>query len=740
MATRPPVVPDEWEDVTEVWEDVAAAPPAPARESFGLDRATGISETPWYDREIPISPTGAKLPFTPRQAVDAIPAVAAGLASLHPAGQTITGAAMLSGAAGGAGEAWRQNIRRAMGLLSPETPVEAAKDIVVEGGIQGVLGGTGQGLGMAGGRLTRSLKPAEATTPVTQVAREIGLPVSDPAGGIPLRRPSEGYIANIFARHQEPRVLKQAAGEINKELTDIGAPLVEGTPPSKGTLLKQTRESIQQTAASRAKDAAEGLAADRSKAAANLRAEKAARAARRAGEKNASAARAAESERVMAAMDESAAASRSAELAAAEKRVRDIFGESGGIQGDEAIRARMLTSKQAKAKEFGAGFDKALEQFRGTPVDATSLLSQVDEMAATQGNIPMVQQARAELASYRILDEAGNPTNMIPAEKIRMFSEKYGGLRVFNPTRNQGAAFPLRRSAEESLEQGLAGREGFADYEAAKTAYATDFAPDYRRGIVPRVLKNEQQPQMIVAAAAKARKSPKEAKAILRALTDTGEGAELQSFRAALVERDLLANGIEDFPKRLASYDPDVLSMYFGAADAKGLKTISEHASRLTQKPVPMKSQLGPSTPLAIPAEPPIARPSFPTKAPSVAEFRQALTSERLTHIIEALQSAQRPLSGWGGAQAVARPAAAIAAGAAFGPRAAIGVLTGAELHGLMATAVAYHPKGTLAKLGRGLNLLASGSPRPLIQTLTEMARQQKMQENQAAANQGGNR
>lgn len=131
-----------------------------------LNRTTGISETPWFDR-----PIGNKAGFvpggvlvrnvTPREALEALPALGGALGGLVGGGIGSIGTAMIGGAGG---EAARQLIRRKLGVKSPATSEEAALDIgkqaAIQGGAQAVGVGAQAALERMAPRLMQSaLKP-----------------------------------------------------------------------------------------------------------------------------------------------------------------------------------------------------------------------------------------------------------------------------------------------------------------------------------------------------------------------------------------------------------------------------------------------------------------------------------------------------------------------------------------------------------------------------------------------------
>lgn len=132
------------------------------------------------------------------RAVDALPMVGGtvggilgGLSGLPTLGLgSVPGAIAGASALGAGGEAARQLINRARGKEAPTEPLEAAKDIAVQGGIQGAFEGAGAGVSRVlakGGRavLRGYLKPAlserllpKANEIVDTVVRE-GLPVTE---------------------------------------------------------------------------------------------------------------------------------------------------------------------------------------------------------------------------------------------------------------------------------------------------------------------------------------------------------------------------------------------------------------------------------------------------------------------------------------------------------------------------------------------------------------------------------
>lgn len=122
----------------------AAAPP-----SYGdtLSRTTGISETPWYAQGM----FGGYGPSV-TDVIDTLPAVGGAVGGVLGAGSgafaslglgTVPGAVGGAAFGGEAGEAARQNVRRAIGAYAPRTSGEAATNIGHEGGIQAAaeLGG-----------------------------------------------------------------------------------------------------------------------------------------------------------------------------------------------------------------------------------------------------------------------------------------------------------------------------------------------------------------------------------------------------------------------------------------------------------------------------------------------------------------------------------------------------------------------------------------------------------------------
>ena len=140
-----------------------------------LARATGISQTPWHQREVPIArllAMGLKVPegienalggVSVQDALSALPAAGAALGGVaaSPGVVTAAGGAALGGAGG---EGLRQLAMRAIGASAPQSSEEAAKGIAtegaVQGAIQGVTGLAGKGLAAGGKRLMHSaLKP-----------------------------------------------------------------------------------------------------------------------------------------------------------------------------------------------------------------------------------------------------------------------------------------------------------------------------------------------------------------------------------------------------------------------------------------------------------------------------------------------------------------------------------------------------------------------------------------------------
>lgn len=123
---------------------------------FGLNKATGIGPTPWYQsRRIP--GTSIDLPFSAESAAEALPAAVAGGAAL-----LATDNPAAAGVAGGvAGEAGRQLFRRAVGVpaatgvmqrhfgLDPDSPEAAAAGL----GGEALAGVAGAGAGKAMGAL-----------------------------------------------------------------------------------------------------------------------------------------------------------------------------------------------------------------------------------------------------------------------------------------------------------------------------------------------------------------------------------------------------------------------------------------------------------------------------------------------------------------------------------------------------------------------------------------------------------
>lgn len=141
------------------WAAFPAVPsPATPRTNFGLDRASGISATPWHAQGM----FGGYGPSV-QDALSVLPSVggAIGGALGIGSGAFTGGTSSLPGAVGGAaiggqgGEALRQLAMRAIGANAPATSAEAAIAIGQEGGVQAAseLGGRAlvSGLGKAVG-------------------------------------------------------------------------------------------------------------------------------------------------------------------------------------------------------------------------------------------------------------------------------------------------------------------------------------------------------------------------------------------------------------------------------------------------------------------------------------------------------------------------------------------------------------------------------------------------------------
>lgn len=100
-------------------------------------------------------------------AVDALPMIGGAVGGLLGTAGGLAGAVGLAALGGAGGEAWRQNINRLRGKSAPSSATEAAKDIAIEGGMQGateVAGGLiGKGLQRGGKAIYRGLlKPSKA--------------------------------------------------------------------------------------------------------------------------------------------------------------------------------------------------------------------------------------------------------------------------------------------------------------------------------------------------------------------------------------------------------------------------------------------------------------------------------------------------------------------------------------------------------------------------------------------------
>lgn len=134
-ASAPPSSGGSWRDAPVVQP---ADPNAGTETNFGLNRASGISETPWYARGM----FGGYGPSV-TDVIDTLPAVGGmvggGLAAVSALPTGSLGAVAIPGAAalgGEGGEAWRQNLRRAIGAYAPPTSGAAATEIGRQGGIQ----------------------------------------------------------------------------------------------------------------------------------------------------------------------------------------------------------------------------------------------------------------------------------------------------------------------------------------------------------------------------------------------------------------------------------------------------------------------------------------------------------------------------------------------------------------------------------------------------------------------------
>ena len=170
--------------------------------------AERISQTPWYQREIPVSrilslgmkgPEGlenASPKVSVEDALQALPATSGALGGLIgagvgtaavPGGGTILAGAKGAALGGAAGEAARQLARRAIGASAPATSLDAAGKIASEAALQGGAELTGGliGRGMTGGaeRLMQSavkptLKMAPNTPKIVQTMLDEGINVS----------------------------------------------------------------------------------------------------------------------------------------------------------------------------------------------------------------------------------------------------------------------------------------------------------------------------------------------------------------------------------------------------------------------------------------------------------------------------------------------------------------------------------------------------------------------------------
>jgi hypothetical protein len=172
------VFPDDFTDA-----DISAAlsSESPAAGLQGAD----IKATPWWQKQVPLAQVlalGVKQPdavadLSPKLSFDdllqALPSIGGALGGIIGAGAgtgTLPGGGTLAGATGGAalgggaGEAFRQLGRRAVGGYAPQSGGEAAKDIGVEAAKQGAAELAGGGVAVmaegAGNRIMQSaLKP-----------------------------------------------------------------------------------------------------------------------------------------------------------------------------------------------------------------------------------------------------------------------------------------------------------------------------------------------------------------------------------------------------------------------------------------------------------------------------------------------------------------------------------------------------------------------------------------------------
>lgn len=603
-------------------------------------------------------------------------------------------------------------------FVNPDKPV---MDVLENAGRKGTeeMGGVLAGRGIlepAIKRLRRLFGAGEAVTPrgsVEGAASDIGLPVSDVEGGNPLRRPSEGVLANIYARRQEPRVLGNASREINKELDQIGAERVTDVPVGRAELTRDAKASVTRVARGNVQAEKEGILAQRR-----------ANSETRAAASNEQAARESQGRVTADIADAEATAAHRRKFDEAEASVRKVMGDEAPLPASEAggkFQAGLREGKQKATKDIGGRFEEALKPLENEAVEAAELIAEVQRVADTGD--PMAISAAKRLKELVGQYQGASPTqvgsSIVRAGDLRNLGQEFAA--------GKGMGRHLYKTTEDAIEKSLGKRPEFAAYAQVKRDYATEFQPTYGRGAVPGAIHTRMEQDQSGAVSnlfldRKAKTNPSQARAIVKALSQGPDGGAAKKLIRPTLVGHLMEGGLKDFPKRVSSFSPEVLGMHLGAADADALLTLGERVKVLQATKLKLPSeQMSGITKFTLPKE---VGKSVTRDAQTVGAEVDRLTSKRLHDLMTALREYEKPRTGAGPLSLPAlRAAGAVAGGGTLGgPGGAAAGLIASELPGLLRTVVAYHPQGGIAKVNRALGAAMQGSVTPMIQLVAGLA------------------